>query len=65
MTYRPEQNIADRNFGPISIIVPNINKTHQMVRKYEPLKNFNVKVDADPDANAEARDSAYALLDFM
>ena len=57
MTYRPEQNIADRNFGPISIIVPNINKTHQM-GKYELLKNFNVNVDADFHANAEARGSA-------
>ena len=51
MTYRPEQTIADRNFGPISINAPNINK-------YEPLKNLNVNVDADSDANAEARGSA-------
>ena len=64
MTYRPRQNIADINIGPISITLPNMNQIHQIFKKkYKLLKHFNVNVDAD--ANANAGGSALALLDFF
>ena len=71
MAYRPGQNIADMNFGSISIIIPNMNQIHQMVYKIRAFKNLNVNVDADANANADsdadadAGGSALALLDFV
>ena len=51
VTYRPGQNIADRDFGPISIIVQNMNQI-KWFRKYELLENFKVNVDVDAGGSA-------------
>ena len=51
VTYLPGHNIVVKNFGPISIIVPNMNQIHQMVKKIWALKNLNVNVETDAEAN--------------
>ena len=54
----PRQDIADRNFGPISVIVPNMKNSIEWLRKYQLLKTFNVNVDAEGDANTDTGGSA-------
>ena len=46
--------IAERNFGPLSIIIPNIYRPN-------PLWFGNVNVDVDSKADSDVRGSAIAL----
>ena len=56
VTYKPGQDIAERNVEPISIAIPNMNRSHQMVWKLYALKNTSKNV--DDNANADSGGSA-------
>ena len=56
---------ADKNFSPVSIIIPNMNSIHIHIKSNELLKNFNTKTLTFVDANADARGSRIAYRNFL